>query len=79
MLDKMSDTSRILDKLVNKGYAIRTECPNDRRSVNVLISHKGLVLLKELDFIDEATKDVFKNLSTKQIELLNKLLDSLRG
>ncbi|MDO8999065.1 MAG: MarR family transcriptional regulator [Bacteroidota bacterium] len=79
MLDKMSDTSRILDKLVNKGYAIRTECPNDRRSVNVIISESGLNLLKELDFIDEATKDIFKNLSNAQIETLNTLLDKLRG
>ena len=79
MLDKMSDTSRILDKLVTKGYAIRNECPNDRRSVNVVISEKGLEVLKGLDFIDEATKDIFKNLSTSQIEHLNILLDDLRG
>lgn len=79
MLDKMSDSSRILDKLVTKGYAIRNECPDDRRSVNILISDKGLKLLQELDFIDEATKDIFKNLPTSQIELLNKLLDNLRG
>ena len=79
MLDKMSDCSRILDKLVAKGYASRTECPDDRRSVNVVISDKGLNLLKELDFIDEATKDIFKNLPTAQIEILNNLLDKLRG
>jgi DNA-binding MarR family transcriptional regulator len=79
MLDRMSDTSRILDKLVNKGYAIRNECPNDRRSVNILISEKGLALLKELDFIDEATIDIFKSLTTPQIQLLNELLDNLRG
>jgi DNA-binding MarR family transcriptional regulator len=79
MLDRMSDTSRIIDKLVNKGYAIRNECPDDRRSVNIVISDKGLVLLKELDFIDEATKDIFKNLPAHQIELLNNLLDNLRG
>ena len=79
MLDKMSDCSRILDKLVTKGYASRTECPDDRRSVNVVISDKGLNLLKELDFIDEATKDIFKNLPTSQIEILNNLLDKLRG
>ncbi|MBA2611274.1 MAG: MarR family transcriptional regulator [Bacteroidetes bacterium] len=79
MLDKMSDTSRILDKLVVKGYAVRNECPNDRRSVNILISDAGLSLLKELDFIDDATKDIFKSLTTQQIETLNGLLDDLRG
>ncbi len=79
MLDRMSDASRILDKLVAKDYAIRGQCDNDRRSVNLLISEKGLAVLKKLDFIDEATKDIFKNLTTKKIEQLNQLLDDLRG
>ena len=79
MLDRMSDASRIVDKLVSKKLMIRSECPNDRRSVNLIISDKGLELLKQLDFIDEATQDLFKNISTKQVEELNDLLDDLRG
>jgi DNA-binding MarR family transcriptional regulator len=79
MLDRMSDASRIIDKLVLKEFVIRNQCPGDRRSVNLIISEKGLELLKELDFIDDATKDVFKNLSTENIEQLNELLDKLRG
>lgn len=78
MLDKMSDTSRILDKLVAKGYAKREVCPDDRRSINASISEKGLALLKKLDFIDDITGDIFKNLSENKIEQLNKLLDDLR-
>lgn len=79
MLDPMSDASRIMDKLVAKGYVQRAQCPSDRRSVNLLISEKGLELLKNLDFIDDATKNIFKNLPTAKIELLNELLDTLRG
>ncbi len=79
MLDRMSDASRIIDKLVAKEYVLRGQCPNDRRSVNLLISDKGLALLKKLDFIDEATKDIFKNLPVKKIEQLNQMLDQLRG
>lgn len=79
MLDRMSDASRITDKLVAKKLVLRNPCPNDRRSVNLLISEKGLALLKELDFIDEATADIFKNLPKDKIELLNDLLDRLRG
>ena len=78
MLDKMSDTSRILDKLVSKGYASREVCPNDRRSINASISEKGLALLKKLDFIDDITVDIFKNLPANKIEKLNELLDNLR-
>ncbi len=79
MLDRMSDASRIVDKLVTKNYIKRNQCPNDRRSVNLLISEKGLGLLKELDFIDEDTMNVFKNLNNKEVEQLNKLLDNMRG
>ncbi len=79
MLDRMSDASRIVDKLVAKKYIIRHECPNDRRSVNLVISEKGLENLKKLDIIDEATREMFKNLSTDQVEMLNRLLDDLRG
>lgn len=79
MLDRMSDASRIVDKLVTKGFVIRKECPNDRRSVNLLISASGLKLLEQLDFVDEATKDIFKSLSTQEVEDMNLLLDKLRG
>jgi len=79
MLDRMSDASRIVDKLVEKKYVVRHQCPSDRRSVNLLIADKGLALLKELDLIDESTKDMFKNLNQKDIEKLNQLLDDLRG
>jgi DNA-binding MarR family transcriptional regulator len=78
MLDKMSDTSRILDKLVSKGYASREVCPDDRRSINASISEKGLALLKKLDFIDDITGYIFKNLPANKIEKLNELLDNLR-
>ena len=79
MLDKMSDASRIVDKLVAKDYVVRNECPSDRRSINLIISDKGLTVLKDLDFIDDATRDIFKNLPTDKIKLLNDLLDELRG
>ena len=78
MLDRMSDASRIVDKLVAKGLVIRHECPNDRRSVNLLISEKGLTLLKSLDVIDEQMKEIFNTLSEKEVGELNRLLDKLR-
>jgi len=79
MLDPMSDASRILDKLVVKDYAIRGQCNDDRRSVNLLITEKGLKLLEQLDFIDDSTEEIFKNLPFEKINLLNALLDELRG
>lgn len=79
MLDRMSDASRIVDKLVAKEYVIRNECPSDRRSVNLVISDEGLKVLKDLDHIDESTKEIFKTLSAEQVAQLNSLLDDLRG
>lgn len=79
MLDQMSDASRIVDKLVLKGFVKRAQCPKDRRSVNLIISETGLELLSSLDFIDTETKQLFKNLSESEVQTLNELLDRLRG
>ncbi len=78
MLDRMSDASRIVDKLYAKKLLIRKECPNDRRSVDVLITDKGLELLNSLDYIDDLSKQNIKSLTNDEINTLNDLLDKLR-
>lgn len=78
MLDRMSDASRIVDKLKAKGLLDRRECPVDRRSVDVLITNKGLELLASLDGMEESFKEIFKTLSEEEIATLNRLLDKLR-
>jgi DNA-binding MarR family transcriptional regulator len=79
MLDKTSNASRIVDKLVNKKYATRKICPEDRRSVDVLITVKGLELIKEIEKIEEENQKIFKNLSENEMRSVNNLLDKLRG
>ncbi|MCW3078122.1 MAG: MarR family transcriptional regulator [Bacteroidetes bacterium] len=79
MLDKMSDASRIIDKLLLKGYVERKSCPDDRRSVNIIITKKGLKVLESLDFIDDSTDKIFSGLPTKEIENLNNSLDKIRS
>lgn len=79
MLDRMSDASRIVDKLKTKGFLDRKECPGDRRNIDVIITEKGLDLLKSLDSIDEEYKKLFKNLTVSEVKLLNELLDKARG
>ena len=78
MLDRMSDTSRIVDKLYTKKLLLRKESLSDRRSVDVIISDKGLELLKSLDYIDDLSKQAIKSLSNDEINTLNNLLDKLR-
>ena len=79
MLDRMSDASRIVDKLFAKKLLLRRECPNDRRSVDIVITDKGRHLLQSLDYIDENSKNIFNSLSSEEINTLNSLLDKLRG
>jgi DNA-binding MarR family transcriptional regulator len=79
MLDRMSDASRIVEKLVSKDLVERKESPGDRRNVEIVITEKGLSLLGTLDFLDEDYKQIFKNLSMAEIKTLNLLLDKARG
>lgn len=79
MLDKMSDTSRLVERLRIKGLVDRSVCKNDRRKSDVKITKSGLSLLKELDHIDEDLEKVFSKISKKEAVILNDLLDKLRG
>ena len=79
MLDKMSDASRIVERLHKKGLLSRTANEKDRRAVDILISKQGLAILKELD-VDMYMDDVLKqNLSTEEAAQLCDLLDKFRG
>ena len=79
MLDRSSDASRIVDKLVAKDLVVRHHCPSDRRQINLMISEKGLALLTTLDFVDEAPVKIFEHLSDEEAVQLNLLLDKMRG
>lgn len=79
MLDKMSDTSRLVERLRAKGFLDRKMCENDRRRSDVKITEKGLELLKMLDHIDQESERLFSTLNKQEARLLNDLLDKLRG
>jgi len=78
MLDKSSNASRLVDKLLAKGLVERTQSPEDRRRVDIMISKKGLELLKKLavDF-DNVNKNL--NLTEKEARSLSDLLDKMRS
>lgn len=78
MLDKNSNASRLVDKLIEKAYVERKSCTNDRRQVEVFITQKGLVLLTELDTHILEAEEKHIGLDSTESELLNKLLDKLR-
>lgn len=79
MVDKMSDASRIVDRLVQKGLVSRCTNNKDRRSVDIRISEAGLEILSKMD-AEFKTKDILKdNLTEEEAGLLSNLLDKLRG
>jgi DNA-binding MarR family transcriptional regulator len=79
MLDKMSDTSRIVDRLVVKGLVKKVVCKTDKRLVDVSIVDKGKKLLEKLDKLQDDMDAIAGNLSETDAKLLNKLLDKLRN
>jgi len=79
MLDKMSDTSRIVDRLVLKGLVQKSICPKDKRLVDVVITDKGQDLLKKLDGQTNEMDLIMGGLSDAEAEALSSLLDKLRG
>lgn len=79
MLDKMSDTSRIVDRLVLKNLAKKTISKKDKRLVDVTITSKGRNLLDKLDKSPQLIDGVVNNLNEEEAKLLNRLLDKIRG
>ncbi len=79
MLDKMSDVSRIVEKLRIKGLIVRKENLSDRRNVDVLLTEQGEKLLSKIDPLVDGINKNFNSLTEAEHQLLNNLLDKLRG
>jgi MarR family 2-MHQ and catechol resistance regulon transcriptional repressor len=79
MLDRMSDTSRIVDRLVIKGLVKKSICSKDKRLVDVVITEKGQKLLKKIDTEVDHVASIMGNLSDEEAIQLNELLDKLRS
>ena len=79
MLDKMSDTSRIVDRLINKGLVKKGTCKTDRRLVYVIITDKGKKMLERLDKRQDELDNIIGNLSEKEAGILSELLDKIRS
>ena len=80
MIDKNSNTTRLVDKLIEKGLTKRQQCESNRRKVEIFITSKGLDLLKVLDPItDQINRQIVSNLDQTEKEKLNQLLDKLRN
>ena len=79
MLNKMSNASRLVEKLKQKGMVVREECPTDRRQVDILITEKGMDVLNQLQNQMHELNRTLIQLNEEEVDQLNFLLDKLRG
>ncbi|MHC1707681.1 MAG: MarR family winged helix-turn-helix transcriptional regulator [Bacteroidales bacterium] len=79
MLDKHSDVSRIIEKLHERGLVNRCESSIDRRQKDVSISQQGLELLSRMDDCEKQVDTLLNKLTSEEVNLLNQLLDKIRG
>ena len=77
MLDKNSDVSRMLDRLIAKNLITKRTCPNDKRAFDVSITEQGMDILKGMEkFLPQ--RDRVLSLSEEEAAVLSNLLDKCR-
>lgn len=79
MVDKMSNASRLVDKLCSKEFVKREKCPYDKRQVDIKITPDGQKTLKQLNQLTDGVINNHTNLNNDEFARLNELLDKLRG
>mgnify|MGYP006430951525 FL=1 len=79
MIHKMSNTTRLIDKLTDKELVERNVCYNNRRKIEVKISQKGISLLNEINnLVDNKEKSICQNLNNEELLAFNHTLNKLR-
>lgn len=78
LLDKMSDTSRLVDRLVKKGVMHKKPCDHDARRVHLTITEKGMDLLTKIDAQMHRLDDLVNSISANEAQVVNELLDKIR-
>ncbi|MBT8232127.1 MAG: MarR family transcriptional regulator [Saprospiraceae bacterium] len=79
LLDKMSDVSRIVDRMAKKSLVKKETCETDKRLVDVALTEKGISILKLIGKEISKFDALFDNLTENEIIQLNNLLDKFRG
>jgi DNA-binding MarR family transcriptional regulator len=79
MLDKMSDASRIVERLRLKGLIERQISPSDKRVVDISITEKGLKLLSDMEPAIDSVDEAFKSFTTEELSQFNSMLDKMRS
>ena len=78
MLDKMSDTSRIVDRLISKELVVKNTCEKDKRLVDITLSPKGLDLVDQLDQFNDRIDALLNGINASEVATMNQILDKIR-
>lgn len=79
MISKMSNTTRLVDKLIAKGLVQRAICEKNRRKVEIIITDNGLSSLKEIEkVVDNAEELLTSKFNDKELETLNTILNKFQ-
>jgi DNA-binding MarR family transcriptional regulator len=79
MLNKMSNTTRLVDKLIIKGLVNKEVNKTNRRKIDITISQEGLNTLEAIDkLMDETEKSIIGPLTDNEIHDLIRLLGKVR-
>lgn len=79
MIDRMSDISRIVDRMVEKEFVSKCTNSSDKRLVDISLADKGLQLLEDINVVHELNANILNNLTKEEAKQLNTLLDKIRG
>lgn len=79
LLDKLSDVSRIIERMENKKLVTKSTCKNDRRLVDLSITKDGLTILRAAEKKKDSMSQIMKNLTLTEVKALSSLLDKIRN
>lgn len=79
MIDKMSNASRLVEKLRQKGYVKRSECKHDRRRVDIVLTDLGIEVVEQAsEQLEAAMVERMSSISEEEAAITNNILDKLR-
>ncbi|MEO0474303.1 MAG: MarR family transcriptional regulator [Bacteroidota bacterium] len=80
MVSPSSNVTRIVDKLLDKGYVIRRECPTNRRKIDIELTEAGAKILLELEVkVKDYYQPFMRRLSVAELEELRRLIGRLQN
>ena len=79
MVQKSSNVTRIIDRLLAKGFVERHECPSNRRKMDITLTKDGLEMLRKMDMeVHSFHQSMIHNLEISELSQLNTLIKKLK-